>query len=65
MKWFRKFFGMLNSLERKKVKLELMQEKALEAQKKGDHCLAGKYLLDAEILETEIAEEMEANNESR
>tara|TARA_E500000331_G_C17170362_1_gene675800 strand:- start:727 stop:909 length:183 start_codon:yes stop_codon:yes gene_type:complete len=59
MKWFRNLFGILNSLERKKRKLELIQKKAFEAQRNGNLTLAGKYFLEAEVLETEIVEEME------
>ena len=65
MNWFRKMFGMLSSLERKKLKLELVQKKAFEAQRNGNLTLAGKYLLEAEVLETEIVEELEKENATR
>ena len=65
MNWFRKMFGILSSLERKKLKLELVQKKAFEAQRNGNLTLAGKYLLEAEALETEIVEEMEKENATR
>ena len=65
MNWFRKMFGMFSSLERKKLKLELAQKKAFEAQRNGNLTLAGKYLLEAEVLETEIVEELEKENATR
>lgn len=65
MQWFRNLFGILSSVERKKIKLELIQDKAFKAQRNGNLSLAGKYLLEAEVLETEIIEEMEKKNENR
>ena len=65
MNWFRKMFGILSSLEKKKLKLELVQKKAFEAQRNGNLTLAGKYLLEAEVLETEIVEETEKENATR
>ena len=64
MKWLRKLFGMKNSLEQKQAKLGELREKAFDAQRIGKLSLAGKYLREAEILETEILNEMEVTNES-
>jgi hypothetical protein len=59
MKWILKFFGIKTSLERKTDKLAELRAKAFEAQRRGKLSLAGKYLHEAEILETEIINEME------
>ncbi len=48
--------GILDPLERKKAELASLQEKAFNAQRNGDLRLAGKYLLEAERLETEIVD---------
>jgi hypothetical protein len=59
MKWILKFFGIKTSLERKTEKLAELRAKAFDAQRRGKLSLAGKYLHEAEILETEIINEME------
>jgi hypothetical protein len=59
MKWILKFFGIKTSLERKTDKLAELRAKAFEAQRRGKLSLAGKYLHEAEILETEIINEMD------
>tara|TARA_R110001592_G_scaffold57545_1_gene174830 strand:- start:1046 stop:1240 length:195 start_codon:yes stop_codon:yes gene_type:complete len=59
MKWLLKFLGFKGSIGRKKVKLEILQEKAFMAQRNGDLSMAGKYLQEAELLETEIVNEIE------
>ena len=56
MNWILKLLG-FGSIERKKVKLALLQEKAFQAQRNGDLRSAGKYLSEAEALETEIVDE--------
>ena len=43
-------------LEKKKEKLASLREKAFKAQRNGDLRMAGKYLHEAEILETSIIE---------
>ena len=63
MKWIRKLFGLKTSLEKKQDKLASLRESAFDAQRRGKLSLAGKYLHEAEILETEIVQEMEATNE--
>ena len=66
MKWIKKLLGIKSPLERSKNKLASLQEKAFQAQRNGDLRLAGKYYLEAEILETEIVEmTREEINESR
>tara|TARA_Y100000114_G_C11518520_1_gene212361 strand:+ start:335 stop:535 length:201 start_codon:yes stop_codon:yes gene_type:complete len=59
MKWIRKLFGLKTSLEKKQDKLAALRKSAFDAQRKGKLSLAGKYLHEAEMLETEIANEME------
>ena len=56
MKWVRQILGILDPLERKKAELADLQEKAFNAQRNGDLRLAGKYLLEAGRLETEIVD---------
>ena len=62
MKWIRKLFGIKSSLEKKQAKLAELREKAFEAQRRGNLSLAGKYLHEAEALETEIVNELEAKS---
>ena len=45
--------------------VKTLKAKAFEAQRSGNLRLAGKYLNEAEFLETEILQEEEKNNESR
>ena len=59
MKWILKLFGIKTSLEKKTEKLAEMRAKAFDAQRRGKLSLAGKYLHEAEILETEIIQEMD------
>ena len=56
MKWLKRMLGILDPLERKKAELANLQEKAFNAQRNGDLRLAGKFLLEAERLETEIVD---------
>lgn len=56
MNWFRKLFGLKSPIEKKKEKLASLREKAFQAQRNGDLRMAGKYLHEAEILETSIIE---------
>mgnify|MGYP001310433559 CR=1 FL=1 len=62
MEWIRKLFGLKTSLEKKQDELATLREKAFSAQRKGKLSLAGKYLHEAEILETEIVNELEVIN---
>ena len=64
MNWFRKLLGIKTSIEKKKIKLADLQEKAFQAQRNGDLRLAGKYYHEAEILETEIVESVAKENEN-
>ena len=57
MRWLMNLLGFKGSIERKKLKLTMLQQKAFEAQRNGDLRTAGKYLLEAEELETEIIDE--------
>jgi hypothetical protein len=59
MKWIRKLLGLKTSLEKKQDKLAALRKSAFDAQRKGKLSLAGKYLHEAEMLETEIANEVE------
>ena len=59
MKWIRKLFGLRTPLEKKQDKLAALRKSAFDAQRRGKLSLAGKYLHEAEILETEIVNEME------
>ena len=58
MKWLLNILGIKSKLEKKKAKLAMLQRKAFEAQRNGDLRTAGKYLTEAELLETEIIDEM-------
>ena len=62
MNWIRKLFGLRTSLEKKQDKLDALRKSAFDAQRRGKLSLAGKYLHEAEILETEIVNELEAAN---
>jgi hypothetical protein len=64
MKWLLNLLG-IGSLDKKRNKLKTLKAKAFEAQRSGNLRLAGKYLNEAEFLETEILQEEEKNNESR
>ena len=59
MKWILKLFGIKTSLERKTEKLAELRAKAFDEQRRGRLSIAGKYLHEAEVLETEIIKEME------
>ncbi len=63
MNWFLKLLGFKGSLHRKKLQLKLLHEKAFKAQRNGNLRLAGKYLSEAEFLETEIIQEEKENIE--
>ena len=65
MKWLLSILGIKSKLEKKKAKLSDLQKKAFEAQRNGDLRSAGKYLSEAEQLETEIVDETRGANESR
>lgn len=54
MNWLKKLFGLKSPIEKKKVTLERLQQKAFLAQRNGNLRLAGKYYHEAELLETEI-----------
>ena len=65
MKWLLNMLGIKNKLEKKKDKLAELQRKAFEAQRNGDLRTAGKYLSEAEQLETEIIDDTKVNDENR
>ena len=65
MKWLLSILGIKSKLEKKKDKLADLQRKAFEAQRNGDLRTAGKYLSEAEQLETEIIDEARGDDESR
>ena len=60
MNWIRKLLGLKSPIEKKRAKLAVLREKAFQAQRVGDLRLAGKYLHEAEILETSIIESTES-----
>ena len=62
MEWIRNLFGLKTSLEKKQDQLASLRAKAFDAQRRGKLSLAGKYLHEAEILETEIVNELEVLN---
>tara|TARA_B100000963_G_scaffold24234_2_gene18084 strand:+ start:1321 stop:1521 length:201 start_codon:yes stop_codon:yes gene_type:complete len=62
MKWIRKLFGLKTALEKKQAELAKLRKSAFDAQRKGNLSLAGKYLHEAEMLETEIANDMEVSS---
>lgn len=64
MNWLFRILGVKSKLEKDKQKLKKLREKAYEAQQNGKLSLAGKYLTEAEALETTIVDE-EANHENR
>ena len=61
MKWILSILGIKTGIEKKKDKLNKLREKSFQAQRNGDLRLAGKYLLEAEKLETEILNEKTLN----
>ena len=65
MKWLLNILGIKSELEKKKSKLAALQKKAFEAQRNGDLRSAGKYLSEAELLETEIIDDAKVNDENR
>ena len=65
MKWLLSILGIKSKLEKKKAKLADLQKRAFEAQRNEDLRTAGKYLSEAEQLETEIVDETRGANESR
>ena len=62
MKWLFSMFGIKSPIERKKERLSKIREKAFKAQRNGDLRTAGKYLSEAELLETEIMDSMVKND---
>lgn len=54
MQWILELLGLKSSTNRQKQKLEQLRQKAFEAQRNGNLRLAGKYLAEAEVLETQI-----------
>ena len=54
MQWILELLGLKSSVNRQKQKLEQLRQKAFEAQRNGNLRLAGKYLAEAEVLETQI-----------
>ena len=57
MKWLLSILGIKTGIEKKEQELVRLREKAFQAQRNGDLRLSGKYLLEAEKLETEILNE--------
>ena len=57
MKWILSILGIKTGIEKKEQELGRLREKAFQAQRNGDLRLSGKYLLEAENLETEILNE--------
>ena len=57
MKWILSILGIKTGIEKKEQELARLREKAFQAQRNGDLRLSGKYLLEAEKLETEILNE--------
>ena len=57
MKWLLSILGIKTGIEKKEQELGRLREKAFQAQRNGDLRLSGKYLLEAEKLETEILNE--------
>lgn len=56
MQWILELLGFKTSAEKKKRQLAQLREKAFQAQRAGNLRLAGKFLSEAEILETQIIE---------
>ena len=54
MQWILELLGLKASTNRQKQKLEQLRQKAFEAHRNGNLRLAGKYLAEAEVLETQI-----------
>tara|TARA_S200000501_G_C20736808_1_gene705455 strand:+ start:495 stop:677 length:183 start_codon:yes stop_codon:yes gene_type:complete len=57
VKWILSILGIKTGIEKKEQELGRLREKAFQAQRNGDLRLSGKYLLEAEKLETEILNE--------
>jgi len=57
MKWLLGLFGFGDSTARQKKKLKQLREKAFQAQRNGNLSLAGQYLSEAEVLETQILDQ--------
>ena len=54
MQWLLRLLGFSSPIDKKIKRLQSLQNKASEAQRNGNLRLAGKYLLEAEVLEKEI-----------
>ncbi len=54
MQWLLRLLGFSSPIDKKIKRLQSLQNKAFEAQRNGNLRLAGKYLLEAEVLEKEI-----------
>ena len=54
MQWLLRLLGCSSPIDKKIKRLQSLQNKAFEAQRNGNLRLAGKYLLEAEVLEKEI-----------
>ena len=61
MQWLLKILGIKSAIEKKEDQLARLREKAFQAQRNGDLSLSGKYLIEAEKLETEILNEKSLN----
>ena len=57
MQWILELLGFKSAIEKKKLKVKTLREKAFQAQRNGNLRLAGKYTLEAESLEEEIFEQ--------
>lgn len=55
--------GFSSPIDKKKKRLQSLQNKAFEAQRNGNLRLAGKYLLEAEALEKDILQEQNQKGE--
>jgi len=54
VQWLLRLLGFSSPIDKKIKRLQSLQNKAFEAQRNGNLRLAGKYLLEAEVLEKEI-----------
>ena len=54
MQWLLRLLGFSSPIDKNIKRLQSLQNKAFEAQRNGNLRLAGKYLLEAEVLEKEI-----------
>ena len=54
MQWLLRLLGFSSPIDKKIKRLQSLQNKAFEAQRNGNLRLAGKYLLESEVLEKEI-----------